>query len=311
MNDPSSTNSGLIKKIAILEQQIKELEQMEAAHKCVEEALRESEERYRTLVEYATDIVFRTDGTGRFTFVNPAAIRITGYEAKELIGKHYPTLIRQDMRDEAMKFFGRQFVKGIQNTYSEYCIITKDGHEVWLGQNTQLIVENGRVIGFQVVSRDVSAQKQTEEALRESEEKYRLVVENAAESIVIAQDGLLKYMNPMTLKLLGYSEAVLTSMPFVEFIHPEDREKLFEAHIRIMRGEENQPVHQFRVVTSDGTVRWAESRAVVISWEGKPATLNFLTDTTERKRAEELLRESENRYRELTALQFPAFLLSA
>ncbi len=146
----------------------------------------------------------------------------------------------------------------------------------------------------------ITERKRAEEALRESEEKYRLVVENAAESILIAQDGLLKYVNPMTVKLLGYSEEVLTSMPFVKLIHPEDKEKLFEAHIRTMRGEENQPVHQFRVVTLDGTIRWADSRAVVISWEGKPATLNFLTDITERKRMEEALRESEKRYRELS-----------
>ena len=138
--------------------------------------------------------------------------------------------------------------------------------------------------------------------LQKSEEKYRIVVENAAESILIAQDGLLKYVNPMTVKLLGYSEEVLTSMSFVELIHPEDREKLFEAHVRIMRGEENQPVHQFRVVTLDGSVRWADSRAVVISWEGKPATLNFLTDATERKRTEQALRESENNYRELSII---------
>jgi PAS domain-containing protein len=94
MNDPSRKNPGLIEKISVLEQKIKELEQMESARKRVEEALRKSEERYRTLVEYATDIVFRTDDTGHFTLVNPAVLRITGYEEKEIIGKHYPTLIR-------------------------------------------------------------------------------------------------------------------------------------------------------------------------------------------------------------------------
>jgi len=173
MNDPSRTNSGLIKKISVLEQKIKELEQMESARKRVEEALRKSEERYRTLVEYATDIVFRTDNTGHFTFVNPATLRITGYEEKEIIGKHYPTLIRPDMRDEAMKFFGRQFVKGIQNTYSEFSILTKAGDELWFGQNTQLIVENGHVIGFQAVARDITDRKRIEKELRDSEERYR------------------------------------------------------------------------------------------------------------------------------------------
>ena len=137
------------------------------------------------------------------------------------------------------------------------------------------------------------------DALGKSEKQYRLVVENADEAILIAQGGFLKYVNPITIKMLGYSEEVLTSMPFVELIHPEDREKLFEAHIRIMKGEENQPVQQFRVLTSDGTVRWADSRAVTISWEGKPATLNFISDITERMRAEEELRESEEKYRNI------------
>ena len=130
--------------------------------KRAEEALQRSEERYRTLVENASDIVFRTDDTGHFTFINPATLRITGYEEKEMIGKHCSTLIRPDMLDETVKFFGRQLVKGIQNTYLEYSIITKDGHEIWLGQNTQLIAEDGHVVGFQAVARDIMDSKRTE-----------------------------------------------------------------------------------------------------------------------------------------------------
>jgi PAS domain S-box-containing protein len=125
------------------------------------------------------------------------------------------------------------------------------------------------------------------EALGKSEDKYRLLVENAEEAILIAQDGFLKYVNPITVKMLGYSMEALTSMPFVELIHQDDRKKLFEAHIRRLKGEEHQPVHQFRFLTSDGSVRWADSRSVTIPWEGKPATLNFITDVTERKKADE------------------------
>jgi diguanylate cyclase (GGDEF)-like protein/PAS domain S-box-containing protein len=140
-----------------------------------EEALRKSEDRYRTLVENASDVVFRTDDTGRFTFVNPAALRITGYEEKEIIGRHYPTFIRPDMRDEAMKLFGSQLLKGIQNTYYECPIIAKDGHEVWLGQNTQLIVENGHVIGFQAVSRDITDRKRTEQEIETLADVGRII----------------------------------------------------------------------------------------------------------------------------------------
>jgi diguanylate cyclase (GGDEF)-like protein/PAS domain S-box-containing protein len=143
------------------------------AQKRAEEALRGSEDRYRSLVENASDVIFKTDLNGNFTFVNPAVIHITGYEEEEIIGRQYTIMIRPDMRDNALKFFGRQFVKGLKNTYSEYPIITKDGQELWLGQNTQLIMEDGHVVGFQVVARDISERKRTEEALRESEQRYR------------------------------------------------------------------------------------------------------------------------------------------
>jgi len=125
------------------------------------------------------------------------------------------------------------------------------------------------------------------DALQKSEEKYRLVVENADEAILIAQDGFLKYVNPTTLKILGYSEDLLTSRPFIDIIHPEDREKLYDAHIRRMKGEETRPVLQFRVIAQDGTFRLAASHAIMISWEGKPATLNYLKDITDQKKADE------------------------
>ena len=124
-----------------LEQEIAGHKQAESQREAALEALRESEDRYRALVENASDIVFRTDNNGYFTFVNPSTIRLSGYEEEELVGKHYSTFIHPDLRDEAIRFFGIQFVKGLQNTYSEYPMITKDGREVWLGQNTQMIVE--------------------------------------------------------------------------------------------------------------------------------------------------------------------------
>jgi PAS domain S-box-containing protein len=151
-----------------------------------EKALRESEDRYRTLVENASDIVFRTDRAGRFTFVNPAGFRITGYNDEDIIGRPYPAFIRSDMRDEAMKLFGRQLEKGLQNTYSEYPVLTKAGHELWLGQNTQLIVEDGRVTGFQAVARDITKRKWAEEAMRQSRESAERLAEEVA---IIAEIG--------------------------------------------------------------------------------------------------------------------------
>jgi diguanylate cyclase (GGDEF)-like protein/PAS domain S-box-containing protein len=193
------------------------LEQEITGHKQTEEALRESEERYRTLVDNASDIVFRTDNTGHFTFVNPAALRIIGYEEEEIVGMHYPTLIHPDRRDEAIKFFGRQFVKRIQNTYSEYPIIMKDGHVVWLGQNIQLIVEDGNVTGFQAVSRDITERKRLEKELRDSEERYRelSIIDDLTQlynsryfyhQLKMEIDRLARYEHPLTLLLLDLDD---------------------------------------------------------------------------------------------------------
>ena len=185
--------------------------------KQAEEALRESEERYRTLVENASDIVLRTDDTGHFTFVNPAALRIMGYEEKELIGRHYLTLYRPDMREEAMKFFGRQFVKGIPNTYSEYPFIMKDGHEIWLGQNIQLIFQDGKVVGFQAVARDITDRRRMEEALRDSEKRYRelSIVDDLTQlynsrhfyfQLKIELERSNRYEHPLTLLMLDLDD---------------------------------------------------------------------------------------------------------
>jgi diguanylate cyclase (GGDEF)-like protein/PAS domain S-box-containing protein len=185
--------------------------------KQVEEAFRESEERYRTLVENASDIVFRLDNTGHITFVNPAALHIIGYEEKEIIGRHYPTFIRSDMQEDAMKFFGRQFVKGIHNTYSEYPVIVKDGREIWLGQNTQLIFQDGKVVAFQAVARDITERKRAEETLKESENRYRdlSIIDDLTQlynsrhfydQLKMEIDRVDRYGQPLTLLLLDLDD---------------------------------------------------------------------------------------------------------
>jgi diguanylate cyclase (GGDEF)-like protein/PAS domain S-box-containing protein len=144
-----------------------------AGHKKAEEAVRSSEEKYRALVENANDLVFRTDKKGQFVFVNVSTVGVTGYDENELLGKSYLFLVRPDMHEEALQFFSRQIKNGIRNTYSEYPVVKKDGSEIWLGQNTQLIIEDGNVKGFQAVSRDVTERRRLERELKASEERYR------------------------------------------------------------------------------------------------------------------------------------------
>jgi PAS domain S-box-containing protein len=132
-----------------------------------------------------------------------------------------------------------------------------------------------------------------EEALRKSEEKYRHLIEHSDEAIVVAQDGMLKMVNHRVVEFTGYSEQELLSMSFLEFIHPDDRAMVMERYQMQMQGEELPSRYAFRLSPKDGSISWVEISVAAIDWEGRPATLNFLTDINDRKRDEEALRESE------------------
>ncbi len=136
-----------------------------------------------------------------------------------------------------------------------------------------------------------------------------MMVENANEAILVAQDGMLKFVNPKMSRLIGFSPEELTRKPFVQFLHPDDRNLVSDRHQRRLRGEDLANVYPCRILRRDGGFIWAELNAVLFAWEGKPATLIFLDDITSRRKAEEALRESEEKYRQLFSTESDAILL--
>jgi PAS domain S-box-containing protein len=137
--------------------------------------------------------------------------------------------------------------------------------------------------------KEIQEHKRSEEALRESEEKYRLLVENAGEAIVVAQDGMLRFVNSRTIELSGYSAEELNSKPFIQMVHPQDRDAVHKSYIKLTNSEAVPARYTFRAMHKDTSVRWVEISVVMISWEGAPATLNFLSDITEKRQLEEEL----------------------
>ncbi|MBI5966896.1 MAG: PAS domain S-box protein [Deltaproteobacteria bacterium] len=140
--------------------------------------------------------------------------------------------------------------------------------------------------GAIITSEDITHRKRAEEALRESEEKYRILVDHANEAIFIAQDGVVKFPNPSTLALIGYSTEELAQTPFVNLIHPEDRQMVWENHQKRLRGEDLPHIYSFRVLNRSGEELWVQLSTVLTTWEGRPATLNYLRDVTPLKKLE-------------------------
>jgi PAS domain S-box-containing protein len=163
-------------------------------------------------VENAADLVFRTDNSGHFTFGNPAALRITGYEKEELIGKHFKMLIRPDMFKEAITFFADQLTRKMQNSYYEYPIITKDGHELWLGQNMQLLMEEDQVMGFQAVARDITDRKRAEEELRQTLDSLRKAFGTTIQVMVSAVEARDPYTSGHQIRSADLARAIATQM---------------------------------------------------------------------------------------------------
>jgi two-component system cell cycle sensor histidine kinase/response regulator CckA len=124
--------------------------------------------------------------------------------------------------------------------------------------------------------------------------RYRLLVENADEAIIVIQDGMAKFVNRGA-EWSGYSEEEYLSMPFLDIIHPEDRDMVRERYRQKMNGETTATRHAYRTIHKSGRIQWIEVGSVLIEWEGRPATLNLITDITERRQIEEEKRILEER----------------
>ncbi len=260
------------------------------------QALTDTRDYLDKIINSIGDPIHVKDRQHRVVLVNDAACKLFGCSREEILGRTaYELFPSREMaeiswhKDEEVFTTGEENVNEETNTYAPGVTCTV------LVKKTLYIDKSGNefLVG---VTRDISDRKRAEEALRESEKKYSLLINNANESIIVAQDGLLKFVNPMTLDLLGkHSERELINRPFPEFIHPDDRSKVVENYQRRIGNEDAPPRYAFRVVTAEGIVKWVEINVRLIEWQGRPATLNFLTDITERRRAEEALVESEQR----------------
>jgi two-component system NtrC family sensor kinase len=267
-----------------------------AWQKLSEEALRESEGKYRSLMNDISDGIIVTNERGTITLANNAAAEIFGFERPvELVGMNASEFQPPEMRNELKKMRKEAIKVGRRHILWEFPFIRKDGSIVYYQLNTSLVIEKDRIVGTRDVIRNITERKQLESVVQESEAKYWAVVEQARDAVYIVQDGVTKFCNKAAEEITGYTKDELLNMSFLELIAPESSDIVAQRYQERLAGKEPPPRYEVKLRCKDGTLKDVEASLVLIQYDGKLADMGIARDITERRKAEAKRKDMEVR----------------
>jgi len=249
------------------------------------------QENYREMVENLNDVLYTTDRNAVVTYVSPNIVRLSGYTPDEVVGRNFVKFVHPDDLQDRMDQFIK-ILEGVEEA-TEYRLVTKTGKIKWAHTSARPIIKNGQVTGVQGILVDITDRKEIEDALRRSEEKYRVVIEHANDAIFVLQDERIRFMNPSACEILGDTCDNISGRSFLEFVHPDDRPMIRDRYKRRMRGEKLSNRICFKMKNTKGDFRDMELNALLIVWEEHPAILCFGRDTTAQRMTEAQLRNSQ------------------
>lgn len=272
------------------------------------ESLDQQAATMRALTEGSADLVWAKDRDGVYQLVNTAAACMLGRSKSSIIGRTdamlFPAHSAAEIRardEEAMR-------TGASLTSSS-AVTTSDGTlRHFITTRTVWRDASGAVIGLVGVSRDVTADALAQAALRAGEQRYRVLVEDAPEAIVVHRDGIILYVNATGAQLVGVPDAShLVGRRMHDFAHPDSKARLHDAIVERERGHFDPTPHEYRMLAPDGRIIDVEALSVAVEHDGAPAIQTVLRDVTTRREAEAALRDRETRLR-LVMQQIPAVL---
>jgi PAS domain S-box-containing protein len=258
------------------------------ARKRTEAALRESEERFRILVDGITDYaIFRLTPTGNVASWNRGAERIKGYKQDEIIGKHFSCFYRPEELAGGFPERELQMAALAGRCEEEGWLVRKDGSQFWANVViTPLKDENGTLRGFSKITRDITERKRTEERLHESEERHRLLFDNNPHPTWAYDRETLRFLavNKAAVRKYGYSTAEFLAMTVKNIRPPEDIPVLLEsvAHVR----EGNEKVSDWKHRLKDGSIIDVEITSYALTFAGRPAEVVVAVDISRKKHDE-------------------------
>ena len=263
--------------------------------KMVADALRESEEKYRNLVESISDVIFEIDGRGALTYISPVVRNAFGYEAEDFIGKTFLEFVHPEDSGFLIKRFA-ELTKGVEYPL-EYRVVGKSGEVHHVRTHTKPIMKENTFEGARGTLIDITERKRIDEALRQSEDKFSKAFFLSPDAIAITRlaDGVYVSVNESFREILGYAEEEVigkTSLEINIWENPEDGKKLIEG----LKADGAVTNFEARFLAKDGDIRCGLISAAIVVLNGVEHILNIARDITERKRFEDDLQKSEEKF---------------
>ena len=275
--------------------------------KKAEEAARQSEERYRTLVEESFDGIMIHDGT-KIVFANSPLCAMLGYQKEELEGMDHLLTVHPDYRElVAQRVAARQRGETVASFYGVK-LQRKDGSSFDAEINGRPIDVGGQ-ISSQVWIKDISERKRAEDAIQQSEERYRTLVEQSFDGIMVHDGTKITFANSLLCEMLGYQRDELEGMDHWLIVHPDYQETVTSRVAARMRGEDVPSRYELKLARKDGTSFDAEINSRVLQAQGAPLIQVWIRDVSEQKKDKDAARQSEERYRTLVEESFDGIMI--
>ena len=303
MNDLSKTPSELLEEIILLREKIGELERKNVAHRHAVEMLRESEVKYRSVLDNIEEGYYEVDLAGNFTFFNDSLCRIWEYPKKELMGLNYRQYVDEESADKFFQSFNQVFKTGKPVREFYWQITRRDGATKHLEASVSLRRDSrGAPTGFHGIMRDVTERKQMEESLRLNEEKYRAMIETIQDGYFeVDLTGAYTFVNDVICRHMRYSREELLGLGNRQFQDRGNARKAYEAFVNVYNTGIPVKAFEMEVIRKDGTKQISEvSISLIRDSRGQPVGFRGISrDICDRKEMEESLRQSEERYRSI------------
>lgn len=252
--------------------------------------------KYQDLIESSSDIIFRMNTEGFFTYVNPAAVKLSGFSSEELLTMSFAELVAPKYKQRVINFYQFQMQNKLETTYTEFPIVTKDNREIWLGQNVESSADTqAEELVFNATARDITERKKLEKALLRSEEKYRSIIENMEMGLVeVDPKGMIIKAYPRFCQLTGYTQTELEGQMGADFLLDEEGRKFYNKQL-LERENGKSNVYEIELIRKDGVKVWVlvSGAPFYDEYNRFKGSFGIHLDITERKKLESELKTAK------------------